>query len=65
MGRRYSRVSNYAIGQTVRSIVFFIAGGGLALVILPQTGMFHSQQDVLVVALIIGFVLAAFARRYT
>jgi hypothetical protein len=65
MGGRYSRVSNYAIGQTVRAIVFFFVGFGLVLAILPRTGMFHSQQDVLVVAVIIGFILAAFAKRYT
>lgn len=65
MGRRYSRVSNYSIGRTVRALVFFVVGAWLASIILPRTGLVHSQQEVLIVALIVGFVMASFAKKYT
>ncbi len=65
MGRRYSRVSNYSIGQTVRAIVFFLLGAGLALMILPGTGWLRSQQEVQVAAVVIGLVLATLAKRHT
>lgn len=65
MGRRYSAISNYAIGQSVRILVVFFVGGALTWVILPMTGIIHTQDEQIVSSLVVAFVLAAVAKRHT
>jgi hypothetical protein len=65
MARRYSRVSNYSIGQTVRALVFFLIVFGGSMWILPRTRWMLTPQQSLIVSFIFGAVAAAFARRYT
>jgi hypothetical protein len=65
MGRRYSAISNYAIGQNVRMFVVFIVGGALTWVLLPMTGIIHTQDEQIVSSLIVAVVLMAIAKRHT
>jgi uncharacterized membrane protein YeaQ/YmgE (transglycosylase-associated protein family) len=65
MGRHYSRVSNYAIGQTVRIIVFGIVGFMGARLLLPRLGLVHTAQDLTIGCVIAAVLLAAVAKRYT
>jgi hypothetical protein len=58
-------VSNYALGQTVRAIVLFLVGFVLTIMLLPQTGIVHSQDELAFSAVVVGLLLSLLARRYT
>lgn len=65
MARRYSRVSNYIVGQTVRMLVFGAVGFIAALVLLPRAPFIHTQQELAIGCLVVAFLAAMMGKRYT
>jgi hypothetical protein len=65
MPRRYSRISNYAVGQSVRMIVFFLFGFLAAWYLLPRFGLILTQNQLGFASVVVGFVCGSLAKRYT
>jgi hypothetical protein len=65
MARRYSRVSNYRIGQSVRGIVFGMAGFVGCMWLLPRARPLMQPEQVALISIIVAVVAALFAKRYT
>ena len=61
--RRYSRVSNYRIGQSVRILAGVFLG--FAFVVLPHLFPTMTQKEAAIVGLIVGCVFVVLATRHT
>ena len=65
MTRRYSAISNYAIGKQFRILFVFVMSGILTWVFLPLTGIIHTQDEQIISSLLVAFILASVAKRHT
>jgi hypothetical protein len=58
-------MSNFALGRMVRMILLFVCGIMITVGVAPYLGVQMTQQDIGVVGILVGLVLAGIGRGHT
>ena len=64
MARRYSKVSNYALGKSFRMVMGAVLGFVMTWNIVPRL-TFINPNHLLLLSLLVGVMLASVAARHT